>query len=76
MLAQPLQVDDKHYQYVQRDEHWPKVEVKPIEHGVILSAQIENRDNAHDFQGLNKKEATQNGHDFVLRRFGESHYVG
>ena len=39
-------------------------------------AQVEQRDNADDIQGLQKKEASHDGDDFVLHRCGEGHHAG
>ena len=75
LLAQPLQIDREHHQRVEHDEHRPKVEVEPLKRGVIPLAQIEQRDDADDIQGLHKKEASHNGDDFVPHRCGEGHHA-
>ena len=76
LIAQSLHIDGEHHQQIEHDGHRPQVEVKPLKYGVVPLAQIEQRDNAGDIQGLHKTEASHDGDEFVLNRCGEGHHAG
>ena len=76
LIAQSLHIDGEHHQQIEHDGRRPQVEVKPLKYGVVPLAQIEQRDNAGDIQGLHKTEASHDGDEFVLKRCGEGHHAG